>query len=282
MVSVVQQTLSAASDIPSDVKFIFEKEEDGEMTVKEVRAHKFILALVSDVFRNGFYGGMPDDGSIIIKDVTKESFEAMIDFIYDKKADVSIYEWDILCSLYYLGEKYNIKILKKESLKAIRSKEITTENVLNVGILADQNSVHEELAETLYETAAIGLSKKFGGEVTKVQQFFNELNATEAPTGTSSFKSLVNIMARVRKLAVCKNCKAAPCLNGREITLENFEPGAAISCARGKSTQFYGKLLRPPVRPVPFGFQDLVLVQGAGNGYIFQCEIPEKFKNDQL
>jgi len=269
MASMVQQTLSAASEIPTDVKFIFEEEEeDGKMTVKEIRAHKFILALVSDVFRKGFYGGMPDDGSVEIKDVPKESFEAMIDFIYDKKTDVGIYEWDILCSLYYLGDKYNIKILMEESQRAILSKEITTENVLNVGLLADQNSVHGELAETLYEAAAIGLSKMFDGDVVKVQQFFHELDATEAPTSTSSFKSLVKIMARVRKLAVCKNCKGTPCLNGRKITKENFVPGAAISRVKGESSKLC-KLMKP----VPRSQLELFYFISAGTA-VFQCRKP--------
>jgi len=266
MSSVVQQSLSAASDIPTDIKFMFEEEEDGRIVIKEIRAHKFILALVSDVFRKGFYGGMPDNGSIKIKDVTKESFEAMIDFIYDKKADVNIYDWDILCSLYYLGDKYNIKILLEDSLKAILAKEITTENVLNVGLLADQNSVHEELAETLYEAAAIGLSKMFDGDVVKVQQFFHELDATEAPTSSSSSKSLIKIMARVRKLEVCKNCKATPCLNGRKITKENFVPEASISNVRGISWERC-KLIKP-------WRHDMYCFLGAGTGYVFQCHKP--------
>jgi len=273
MASVVQQSLPVASDIiPTDVKFEFEEEEeDGRVIIQEIKAHKFILALVSDVFRNGFYGGMPDDGIIKIKDVTKESFEAMIDFIYDKKVDVSIYEWDILCSLYYLGDKYNIEILMKESLKAILSKEITTENVVSVGLLADQNSVHEELADTLYEAAAKGLSKMFDSEyadevVVKVQQFFHELETSEAPTSTSSFKSLVKIMARVRKLAVCKNCWSIPCLNGKEITKENIE-----NWTRADHTQLRvksGKLFIS-------GAGKLVIknrLSGAGPSCVYHCE----------
>jgi len=269
MTSVVQQTLSAASEIPTDVKFMFEEEEDGRMIIKEIRAHKFILALVSDVFRRGFYGGtMPDDGSIEIKDVTKESFEAMIDFLYHKKADLRIYEWDILCSLYYLGDKYNIKILMEVSVKAILSKEITAVNVLNVGLLADKNSVHEELAETLYEAAALGLSKMFDGDVVKVQQFFHELDATEAPTSTSSFKSLVKIMARVRKAAVCKNCKVTPCLNGRKITTENFVSGALISDQGQGKTSTFIRLVKPlPSKSIP----DQFLFANACTGYVFQC-----------
>jgi len=273
MASVVQQTLPVASDIiPTDVKFEFEEEEDGIVTIKEIKAHKFILSLVSDVFRNGFYGGILDDGKIKIKDVTKESFEAMIDFIYDRKTDVSIYEWDILCSLYYLGDKYNIKILMEESLKAILSKEITAENVVNVGLLAEQNSVHEELAETLYDAAAKGLSKMFDSDygdevVVKVQQFFHELETTESPTSTSSFKSLVKIMARVRKLAVCvcKNCRTTPCLNGKEITKENYVQGAAVSQVRGKS----GKLVKNIHVSNPAQFY----IMGEGTSYVYRCEI---------
>jgi len=273
MASVVQQSLPVASDIiPTDVKFEFEEEEeDGRVIIQEIKAHKFILALVSDVFRNGFYGGMPDDGIIKIKDVTKESFEAMIDFIYDKKVDVSIYEWNILCSLYYLGDKYNIKILMKESLKAILSKEITAENVVSVGLLADQNSVHKELADTLYVAAANGLSKMFDSEygdevVVKVQQFFHELETAEAPTSTSSFQSLVKIMARVRKQAVCKNCRTTPCLNGKEITKENFVygSGAAVTQLRGKT----GKL----VKHVPMSEPAKFYISGAGTSYVYHCE----------
>ena len=48
----------------------------------------------------------------------------MIDYIYNKKDDLKIYELDLLCSLYYLGDKYNINKLVKETLEAIRGKVI--------------------------------------------------------------------------------------------------------------------------------------------------------------
>merc|ERR1719370_862032 len=148
----------------------------------------------------------------------------MIDYIYNKKDDLKIYDLDILCSLYYLGDKYNINKLATESLGAIRCKSIGTKNVLDVGHLADQYSVYEDLAETLYASAARGLSSIFGGDITKVGEFFAKL-VTEAPASTS-FKGLERIMARVGKPPVCGNCKSFPCMNEENVTKDNFVPGA--------------------------------------------------------
>ena len=120
----LQQSLSLASRIPTDIKFLFKEENDGVTSLKEVKAHKFILALVSDVFEKEFYSDIIEDCSVEIKDATKDSFEAMINFIYSINTDLSIYDSDILCSIYYLGEKYNINTLKKEALAAISSKDI--------------------------------------------------------------------------------------------------------------------------------------------------------------
>ena len=75
LVAEVQQSLSSTSNLPTDVKFLFKEEAESGPIVKEIRAHKLILALVSDVFRAGFYGGIADDGNIVIEDATKEAFE---------------------------------------------------------------------------------------------------------------------------------------------------------------------------------------------------------------
>ena len=121
------------------------------------------------------------------------------------------------------------------------------------------------LNDFLYSAAAFGLSKIFDGEIDKVQKFFHDLEATEAPTSTISFKSLVKIMARVRKLDVCKNCQATPCLDGKKLTKENIVPGATISQLRGKS----GKI----VKLVPISKHDHLHLVGAVTSYVFHCKI---------
>jgi len=222
----LQQSLSAASTIPSDVKFLFKKENNG---VTEIKAHKLILALVSDVFEKAFYGGLQDDGIIEIKDATKESFEAMINFIYTKETNVSVYGFEMLCSMYYLADKYNIDALKKETLQAIKTKNISADNVLNVGVLADQYSAHEESTETLYKAATKYLRKMFDGQLIKAIDFFAEIDADTSP---SLCRSAAKMMARLKTIppAVCSNCKASPCLNGVRITRTNSVPGAKLSC----------------------------------------------------
>jgi len=217
---------SSASDIPTDVKFLFQEEEDGSVITKEIKAHKFILALVSDVFRMGFYGGFPDNGSIEIIDVKKESFDAMINYIYNKEVNLGTYDLSMLCALYCLGDKYNINILVEESLDGIGSKDISTTNILKVCLLADQYSIHEKLVDTLYDSAAQSLSRIFGGELTKVSKFFSEISA-DASTSPSAM-SLVKIMGKIKKPLVCANCKASPCKSGTKVTRENFVPNADV------------------------------------------------------
>jgi len=234
----LQQSLSAASGIPLDIKFLFRKETNDGTAVQEIRAHKVILALVSDVFEKAFYGGLKDDGSIEIEDATKESFEAMINFIYTKETDVSIYGFEMLCSIYYLAEKYNINALKEEILEAINTKDISVDDVLNVGVLADKHSAHDELSETLNVAATQSLEKIFDGQLSKAINFFTEINADSSP---ALCRSAVKMMAKLKTIplaaklktipsaAVCSNCKASPCLNGVGITRTNLVPEAKVS-----------------------------------------------------
>jgi len=233
---------SSASIIPTDVKFLFKKEEeDGSTTVNEVSAHKFILALVSDVFRAEFYGALPDESTIDIKDVNKESFDAMINFIYNREGHLGTYDLDILCALYCLGDKYNINILVKESLREIRCREISAKNILNVCLLAEQYSLREQLVDTLYDSAAQSLSEKFDGEFGRVIEFFNELSA-EALTSPSA-TTLMKIVGKVKKPTVCENCKSSPCMDGIKLTMDNFVPNADVML--DASVSLTGKAIRP-------------------------------------
>jgi len=234
----LQQSLSAASSIPSDIKFVFKKETNGVKTVQEIRAHKLILALVSNVFEKAFYGGLRDDGCIEIKDATKESFEAMINYIYTKETDVSIYGFEMLCSIYYLADKYNLSALKEETLKAIKIKDISADNILSVGLLADQHSAHEELTEILYVKATKSLGTIFDGQLTKVINFFAEVDAGNSP---DLCRIAVRLMAKLKTtppVTVCSNCKASPCLSGVEITRTNLVPGAKVSGVPGIGSEY--------------------------------------------
>ena len=48
LVTRLQQSLSSTAGTPTDVKFLFKEKSETGTIVKEIRAHKLILALVSD------------------------------------------------------------------------------------------------------------------------------------------------------------------------------------------------------------------------------------------
>jgi len=232
----LHKSLSAEFGIPTDIKFRFKKKlVDGSTDIQEIKAHKCILALASDVFKTGFYGGMEDNGSIDIADVTKEAFDAMIKFIYDKETDLSNYDFNMLCSIYYLSDKYNIPALEKVTLEAINSKEIEVENIIDIGILAIQHAVHEKLADALYEASAQRLSRMFNGQLNKAVDYLREIDAGDS-LDPIACQGVLKIMARLKKItptAVCINCKAFPCITGAQLSSDNFVLGAKIAAIDG-------------------------------------------------
>jgi len=201
MLSSLKQSLSEHFGIPTDIKFVFSRKEDaeGSTSSEEIRAHKHTLALASDVFMKSFYGGFEDKGSIGIEDATKEAFEAMIHFIYNKETDLSIYDFDLLCSIYYLADKYNITALEEETKKAIKSKDIPSGIVLDIGVLAMKYSNHEKLAEALFEAAAQSLSKIFKGDLNRAVDYLSGVDADDT-LDPARYMSVVKIMARLRKI----------------------------------------------------------------------------------
>ena len=220
----IAQCLSPTSTIPTDVRFLFNK---GSST-KELKAHKLILALISDVFEREFYGSMKDGkDDIDIKDASHDVFQAMIDFIYNKHSDLKVYDLTFLSQLYYLGEKYNIEDLRNRIIAAIPEFKILDENVLDVAILAEEYILHEPLMEALYKAATCFLWRKFAGQLSLVIDFFSQIEVTEVHGVV-----LMKMMARMKKLppapSKCENCNTIPCLNGVGLTSENFVAGARM------------------------------------------------------
>eukprot|EP00092_Neocalanus_flemingeri_P029234 GFUD01031737.1.p1 GENE.GFUD01031737.1~~GFUD01031737.1.p1 ORF type:complete len:274 (+),score=69.56 GFUD01031737.1:52-873(+) len=220
----ISRCLESASDIPTDVRFLFTREEGA--TIKEVKAHKMILGIASDVFERQFFGalGEPKDDIDII-DVSAEVFTVMVEYIYNKKLDWMDYNLGFLSSLYYAAEKFNIEELREEIIASIPEHEVSEENLLDVAILAEDNLHHQPLSDTLYEVAASFLKNKFDSKIENVYKFFSETEASEVDGLV-----LVKMMARMMSLPdpMCENCKKTACLDGQVLTRENFVPGATV------------------------------------------------------
>eukprot|EP00092_Neocalanus_flemingeri_P000053 GFUD01000055.1.p1 GENE.GFUD01000055.1~~GFUD01000055.1.p1 ORF type:complete len:260 (-),score=57.82 GFUD01000055.1:16-795(-) len=217
----IAQCLDPSSGLPTDVRFFFKDVHDGNK-VKEVRAHKLILAIASDVFKRGLFGPMKGaDEDIEIKDATQEVFKSMVDFVYNKQLDWKDYDLDFLSSLYYLGEKYFIEELKKDILTFIPQFEVSMENVREVAILAEQNIHHQPFSEALYDTLATFLKIKFNGNLMNALDFCLDYEATEA-------QGLVLFEMIVLSEPKCANCQKSSCLNGQNVTVQNYVPGSRV------------------------------------------------------
>lgn len=195
----------------------------------EVKAHKMILALVSDVFVKEFFGSMKEEeDEIDIKDASQEVFQAMIDFIYNKHVDIGEYDLVFTSQLYNLAEKYNIQDLRREIIASIPKHDMTDENVLDVAILAEENIHHKPLCEELYTAATGYLMKKFDGKLDNAVEFISHTEATQA-NGLVLIKMITRMKEMPPIATKCENCKSEHCLDSVGVTRENFVPGARMA-----------------------------------------------------
>jgi len=207
----------------TDVSFVFG--EEGQEVV-EINAHKVILAVVSDVFNREFFGSFTSENRIVIKDAKKEVFQTMIDFIYNKQLAWKDFDLSYLCSLYYLGDKYNIVELMDTIIETITEYEVTRMNVLDIALLGEDNILHDRLSGTLYDLAVGFLEKDFNGKFERVITFFRESGADKMQAWV-----LHKIMGLMRKS--CENCEKSDCLHGKQVTYENFVAGANVDADNG-------------------------------------------------
>jgi len=207
---------------PTDVRFWF-KEQDG--VIKEVKAHKMILASASDVFNRQFFGSMEAEDNIEICDASQVVYLAMVEYIYNKKPDLKDVDLGFLTSLYYLGDKYNIVQLRSEIIAHISEQEVSKENVLNMAIAAEENIHHKQLSEALYDAAA-----KFVKEaINRVGSKFNEVMDLYTDENEAHAYVIFKLLNRVKRYNYCENCQKTPCFSGQKVTRLNFVPEATAT-----------------------------------------------------
>jgi len=212
---------------PPDVTFIVKTKEG---IIAEVKAHKLILAFASDVFNREFYGSMTSEDVIEIKDSTQEVFQLFMEFIYNKQLLWKDYDLRTLASLYYLGEKYNVKVLRDQIIISVPDHQVNRGNVLEIATLAEEVIHHDQLSQVLYQTAAVFLKGEFGSESRRVFDYCAELNVNETQAFVIfKMMSMMSGMKTVKDLN-CENCKMPnnQCHNGKGITSMNFVPGARV------------------------------------------------------
>jgi hypothetical protein len=94
------------------------------------------------------------ESDIDIKDSCHVVFLTMIMFIYNKNPNYKDADLEFLSSLNYLADKYNIEELRNRIIVSIPERDVTKDNVLGVALLAEDNILHQPIAEALYDASA--------------------------------------------------------------------------------------------------------------------------------
>ena len=132
------------SEIPYDITFVIE--ECGS----KVKAHKFILAMSSPVFKKQFYGELKEtDDKIVIKDTSKDAFITMLDFFYCREVDWEKKTVEELFEIANMAEKYQVSSLKEKIPGAVEFLEVNEENVVIIAAKAEEYSHFEYVANSI-------------------------------------------------------------------------------------------------------------------------------------
>ena len=137
--SVLSTLLSSSSPIPGDIKFKVMDKED--KVVASLDAHKIILALHSDHFKNAFFGSgtmfkESEENIVVIKETTKEAFEDYVGFNYEKRVEFEKKNLMELYELLNLAERYQVKQLKDKVSDFIKNFALSIDTVAKVAATA--------------------------------------------------------------------------------------------------------------------------------------------------
>lgn len=116
------------------MKFLFNNSWMSDITFicrdKEIKAHKLVLGMGSEVFHRMFYGDWKDitEEVIYISDTSSEYFLEFLQFLYTDKITINSVN---SCDLLYLARKYTVKLLEQKCYKFFYQN-INLENVVAI------------------------------------------------------------------------------------------------------------------------------------------------------
>jgi len=219
--SVLSTLLSSSSPIPGDVKFNVMDQED--KVVATLEAHKIILALHSDHFKNAFFGSGTlfkenEDNIVQIKETTKEAFEDYVGFNYEKRIKFEKKNLEELYEILNLAERYQVKELKDKVSDFIKNFPLSIDNVAKVAATACEFPQFGEGSQELYAKCVTFLGTQF----TDAQSVLNFVSRNEDEA------TVVKLLRDVKNPG-CPNCQQTPCRNRSSISRKDLLlPGMLI------------------------------------------------------
>ena len=151
--SLLPTLLSTSSAIPTDITFKVVDKED--QVVANLEAHKMIVALHSDHFKNALYGSGVNfkedrEGIMVIKETTKDAFEDFLGFLYEKKIDFKSKNLGELFEILNLAERYQVRELKDMTVEVFKNIPIAMDNVVDMAATAEEFSHFDAMSKAVY------------------------------------------------------------------------------------------------------------------------------------
>jgi len=214
--SLVTQLTDQNFGVPTDVTFHFVDENDFEVvgeddTNDEVKAHRLILALVSQKFKDMFYNtsGCVSD-VIVIKNVTNNVFAAMISFIYGSQSALENLSLCELSELVKVAEEYGVVGVVQTVSEIIESFSVSEENLLEAVKTASEFEKFTEMSRMLIRHCAAFIKAAVKDD-SEIEEFVTSLDENKSVTE--------KLLAAMTSLSPppCSNCLASPCLDNTTI-----------------------------------------------------------------
>lgn len=223
---------------------------DGRTEVKSelVKAHKFVLAMVSDAFKAQFYGPMSNHKEeVLITGTTSVAFKELVRLIYTicncecNHFMTNVTDAEILFQILSLSKMYLVNAAIKLIEDKLSSMEITQQNVISTGIIAEKCAKlqgFEDISEKVLLKCSIFLKKSLH----TVLKMSNFLALVERSYPVESLSIVVRLLSMD---LTCPNCKSpnTRCLSGLPLKERNdeFFKGANVRCIEAGFVN-YGKI----------------------------------------
>jgi len=189
----------------------------------EIKAHTFILAASSPVFKAMFFGPMKEGLDVIeVKETSFEAFKKLIEYIYHvdiECKDISIVE---LYDIVNLAERYDMSKLKEELMIQMKNISISMDNVVEVATIANEYSQFEEVSDAVMMLCVNFLQKTINDPADERLEF--ALTQFARGNGKIALK-LLSLVKQLPPLVRCKNCKGKPCIVGQDVPYMNMRQG---------------------------------------------------------
>ena len=219
--SLIPALSNSPPSIPYDVTYKICNEEDKVMA--EVPGHKMILAMASEVMRNGFFGSDNTDKTakvIRVQDTTVAAFQTMFDFIYRRAINTDLMKAADIFDVINLAKKYIIQKLEDDFMEKLGKFKVTKDDVIKVAKTAKDYEKFEEASAILMINCANTLNKELKDKETLLE-FINKLRATgDEVIGVR----LISMM----KKTLCSNCQSSPCKSGSPVNISQLRVGTRI------------------------------------------------------